>query len=286
MSDMLLVVVYDQDLPQFDVMSWCLNCNWQGYKNITVVYQGDIGSTVLDVVAKNFSADWQVNCVNGDSLAPNLSGYDQQQVQKIIFSIQSGFEHVIVFDCKDFLLKPANSNLFKKDNKFLYVPTVPNDTFSNFYPVEFAAIKTPSSSPDIVPVLILTPWIWNTSQLTRYWNHVLNIFGNIPLWKIFPPISELASFYYFCSAIDGDPISTYSTDQFMPMGGVWDSESTEQRLQNAKNFDRFDSTVVWKHHRRINDIGGTVVTALQLQKYGVPANIIAKWAENKHNILL
>lgn len=286
MSDKLLVVVYNQDLPQFNVMTWCLNKNWQGNKNISVVYQGNIQSQVSEIINKNFSDQWQIDCIDGSAFAPNLSGYDQQQVQKIICSIQSGYEHVIVFDCKDFLLKPANGNLFKKDNKFLYVPTIPTDTFSNFYPVEFEAIKTPTSSPDIVPVLILTPWIWNTNQLTRYWNHILQIYGNIPQWSIFPAISELASFYYFCAAIDGDPISVYSTDPFMHIGGLWDGETTEQRLRNAENFDYYDSTVVWKHHRRITDIGSTVITALQLQKYGVPAEIIAKWSENKHNMLL
>jgi hypothetical protein len=69
----------------------------------------------------------------------------------------------------------------------------------------------------------------------------------------------------------------------MPTGGIWDHDTLADILQVVENFDQYESAV-WKHHRRITDIDKTAITAMQLQKYSIPMEIINKWVENKHNL--
>lgn len=285
MTDKLLVVVFDQDLPQFKIMCYCLNKNWQGDKSLSIIFQGGIKEQVTEISESFFSKDWQINIIQGEIFIPKLNGYDQQQIQKIIYSINSDAKNVIVFDCKDFLLKPTTSDLFKNGNNHR-IPTVADDTFENLYTLTYQAIKSSSSSPNILPNIILTPWIWNVEELKRYWNYVLEKFGNYSNWKLFYPISEIATYYYYVTAIDSNPVVVYDPKQFMPVSGPWGNETNDQLVINMQNFDLFDETVIWKHHRRVTDSNSVISTALQLQKYGVPEKIILDWAKEKHNMLI
>jgi hypothetical protein len=280
MSSKLVVVVYDQDLPQFDLMSYCLNKNWQGRKYITVVLQGNIRSEVSSIIENRFTQEWHVDVVSSFPNR-NMSGYDLQQLDKILHSLDSTVQDVIVFDCKDFLLKPIAEDYFKYNNN--YQITKISELFKEFYPDEYLAMG--GSDDKITAILNITPWIWNVGQLDRYWSYVTNKYSdNLDSWDIFYPRSEIASYYYHTQSIDPSPLIKFSGELFMPSGGIWDNDSFNDILQVVENFDIYKSAV-WKHHRRITDKDKTSITAMQLQKYHIPIDIIVKWVNDKHNIL-
>lgn len=278
MSCKLLVIVYDQDLPQFELMSYCLNKNWQGQKTITIVYQGDIESEVSSIVKQYFSQSWHVDIVK--STATNLSGIDLQQLDKVLSSLDDTVQDVIVFDCKDFLLKPIDETYFKRNGQ--YRITFLSDLFDEFYPHVCQAIG--SSEHKHRAILNITPWIWNVTQLKKYWEYITTRYPiNISSWTSFYPSSEIASYYYYTVELDSDPCLSFSEDLFMPTGGIWDNDNLEETLQVISNFDRYDSAV-WKHHRRITDYSKTMITVVQLQKYNIPNKNIVKWVNDKHNL--
>lgn len=275
----LLVVVYDQDLPQFDLMIYCLNKNWQGHKQIVVVYQGNIKNQVNDILKEYLTIDWVIDLVPSHSFK-NLNAYDTQQIDKILYSIDHTVDYVIVFDCKDFLLKPINENYFIVDSKARITTT--KETFAEFYP-EVADLNLTTS--DTTAILNITPWIWNVEQLEKYWSFVTSKYSlELSSWTKFYPISEIASYYYFTTTIDFNPLIQYDDQLFMPTGGIWDNDTWENVLLVVENFDKHP-TAVWKHHRRITDFSKTIVTVMQLQKYSIPIEIISKWIKNKHNML-
>jgi len=280
MSSKLLVVVYDQDLPQFDLMAYCLNKNWQGCKDLTVILQGNIQSVVSSIVEKHFSQEWHIDVVSSFPNS-NMSGYDLQQLDKILHSLDDAVQDVIVFDCKDFLLKPIAEDYFKYNGD--YQITKMSELFSEFYPNEYLAMGATDSN--LTAILNITPWLWNVNQLRRYWSYVTDKYpDDLEHWSTFYPRSEIASYYFYTQSIDPSPVIKFSDQLFMPVGGIWDNDSFNNILQVVENFDVYKSAV-WKHHRRIVDKDKTAITAMQLQKYHIPIDIIVNWVNYKHNIL-
>jgi hypothetical protein len=279
MSSKVLVVVYDQDIPQFELMTYCLNKNWQGIKHITIVYQGNILPIVTSINQQNFTQDWKIDLIPCLPYG-QFSGNDLQQLDKIFQSIDESVQDVIVFDCKDFLLKPIDESYFKNNGQ--YRITKISDQFDEFYLDVHTAMGTTNSK--INAVLNITPWIWNVEQLKKYWEYVVGKYPNdLSAWTEFYPRSEIASYYYYTQEIDQTPVIKFDDNMFMPTGGIWDHDTLADILQVVENFDQYESAV-WKHHRRITDIDKTAITAMQLQKYSIPMEIINKWVENKHNL--
>jgi len=277
MTSKLLVVVYDQDLPQFELMIYCLNKNWQGRRHITIIYQGNIKDRVLNLIESTFSNDWIINLIPS-LIMPNLGGSDLQQLNKIIYSLDNTVQDVIVFDCKDFLLKPIDESYFKHANN--YCITQISNFFDEFYPNVHLAMGL--TDYKFNAILNITPWIWNVEQLGRYWSYVIKKYtDNLSDWTEFYPSSEIASYYYYTYKIDATPTIKFSEEAFMPSGGIWDTDTIQNVLQVVENFDRYKSAV-WKHHRRITSMDKTAITAMQLQKYNIPLEIITKWIESKH----
>jgi hypothetical protein len=261
-------------------MSYCLNKNWQGRKYITVVLQGNIHSEVSSIVEKHFSQDWHVDIVSSFP-NKNMSGYDLQQLDKILHSFDDTVQDVIVFDCKDFLLKPIAEDYFKYNND--YQITKITELFSEFYPNEYFAME--ATDRNLTAILNITPWIWNVEQLRKYWSYVTIKYPiDLGQWTTFYPRSEIASYYFYTQSIDPSPLIKFSDELFMPTGGIWDNDSFSDTLQVVENFDIYKSAI-WKHHRRIVDKDKTAITAIQLQKYHIPIDIIVNWVNYKHNIL-
>lgn len=273
----LLVVVYDQDLPQFELMCYCLNKNWQGNKHITIVVQGSIQEAVTSIAQTYFLHDWVIEVT--PCYPSVMNGSDLQQIDKVLHSIDNRFTDVIVFDCKDFLLKPINESYFKNNNHYK-ITRIP-EYFDEFYPNVYAAMGAVDHKFNAI--LNITPWIWNVQQLNRYWNYVTSQFGSLDNWTEFYPRSEIASYYFYVEKLDSTPVIQFDGQLFMPTGGIWDNDKLENILQVVETFDRYE-TAIWKHHRRITDYNKTMITAMQLQKYNIPSEIIVKWVENKHNL--
>ena len=279
MTSKLLAVVYDQDLPQFELMCFCLNKNWQGNKHITIIIQGNIQEIITSISQRYFSDDWIVDFTS--CYPSKVTGTDLQQIDKILHSMDDRFQDVIVFDCKDFLLKPINESFFKKNN--YYKITKISEYFDEFYPDVYSAMAPTIIKNKINAILNITPWMWNVQQLKRYWCYVTDQFGSLDNWSKFYPYSEIASYYFYTTELDESPVIKFDDDLFMPTGGIWDQDTLEDTLNVVENFSRYNPAV-WKHHRRITDYSKTMITAMQLQKYDIPVDIINKWVESKHNL--
>lgn len=285
MADKIVVVVYPGDLPQFKLMAYCLNKNWQDDRNLTIVYQGDLGSIIESIVNITFSKAWNIEIKQGINTTL-MDGYQEQQLHKVIESIDERYEDVIVFDCKDFLLKPANFLLFKQGNLHYFSQISQSDkrSYYDYYPTVVDGLDL-DSSIQVKPPLILTPWIWNVEQLKRYWQFITNKFGSdYNTWTDYPTGSEWASYYLFTS-VDSDAVISFDTKNlFMPIGGMWDNNTQKESMIHVENFNRTPQTVFWKHHRRLIDPMYTSITAMQLQNYNIPMDIISQWVDEKYKL--
>jgi hypothetical protein len=286
MLEKIVVVVYDKDLPQFELMCYCLNKNWIGNKYLTVVYQDSaIEDEVRNIVAETFDDDWFVNVSLGVNI-PTIPGHDKQQINKILYSIDSNFENVLVLDCKDFLLKPTDFSFFLKEGIYYQVQynNNPDLLFYDHYPEVSGALDY-DTTVNVKSIYNVTPWFWNVAQLQKLWDLAIHKYGPMDRWKSFPLISEFAS-YYLYSVTDPEANVKFNTNRdFMPFEYVYSLSSIENDIQSISSFINFDFKRIWKHHRNSSHPTKTVITASILQKFDIPIDIILRWVNKKHNIL-
>ena len=272
MTHKLLVVTYPDDLKQFEMFCHCLEKNWRGSKNLIVVTQQNTKqSTVQAIVDHMFLNGWTIEIKQtANSYA---DGYTEQQVNKIFYSINSAADDVVVFDSKDFLLRPCDFSTFKPDDKYrvtYYLPGRLVDAYPNITHV----VDTPA---DHLPnVSNLTPWIWNVGQLDRYWNHINARFGNYKTWKTFPVCTEIYGYYVFAWTESDSDVRWNKHPKAWPLliGGGWTHQTHAGMLQAADQFDLSPERIIWKHSRKLLDPRCIDVTRSVLIKYGIDQTVI------------
>jgi hypothetical protein len=277
-SNKLVVVVYDQDLPQFRIFCYCLNKYWQDTRNLTIVVgKPNVVQTyqsVQSIIDQIFSSEWNVLIEQG-SLDNHMDGYQEQQLFKVLASLDDLYQDAVVFDCKDFLLKPMGFDDFKEKSK--YKVAVFNDdkkTFQDFYP---SVANTFNFKHSIPLPLILTPWIWQREQLQRYWQKILELFGDeYPQWSQYPTGSEWASYYAF-TYTDKNSLVEFDDSWWMPIGGCWKHQTVEEIQQQADMFDQYPDRKVWKHHRTVTDLRKINITATVLKSHDISDTAINTW---------
>lgn len=280
----ILVVVFAEDLPQFELMCYCLNKNWRDDKYIDIIYQEDeIKHTVENIVFQNFDSSWKITISQGINL-PMIRGQDRQQIEKIVNSLDLRFKNVLVLDCKDFILKPLDSTFFYKDNihQILYRQHT-NETFNDHYPEVIEAIGL-DPSINIRPIYNVTPWFWNVAQLQKLWDFTIYKYGPIESWTSFPLYSEFAAYYLYTLVNSNSEISFDYNLSFMPIGYQTPGSSIDQDIETMNNFIRFDFCRVWKHHRNTTNPVKTAITVSMLQKYDIPIDIIIRWVNKKYEL--
>lgn len=282
MTEKLLVVTYNDDLPQFEVMAHCLNRNWQGNPKITVVFgkpnpgsahlPGDI-ETAKNIVAQEFDSRWSVEVIDGS--INNIIGYQEQQINKIRFSLDT--DDTIVFDSKDFLLKPADLRYFKIDNQYRIGYINNNQTFDDMYP----SIKDiVTVSKDTPTTFITTPWIWPKQQLQKYWDFLQNKFGPYTQWQSIPGGSEWAGFFaYTWNDVKSTMPMTSDEYEFVNFGGVWQSADLAAIQDQITEFGRWPERRIWKHNRKVRSIDTVPYTAQVLSMYGIDQKVIDRWTQ-------
>jgi hypothetical protein len=279
-SNKLVVVVYDQDLPQFRVFCHCLNKYWQDTRNLTVVVgKPDVTQTyqsVKSIVDQNFSSGWNIEIQQG-SLDNHMDGYQEQQLFKVIASLDELCQDAVVFDCKDFLLKPMGFGDFKEKSKYkVAVFTDDKKTFQDFYP----SVATAFNFKQAIPLpLILTPWIWQRNQLQKYWQKIQDLFGHdYSSWSQYPTGSEWASYYAF-TCLDGNSTVEFDTTWWMPIGGCWKHQTVDEIQQQADMFDQYPDRKIWKHHRTVTDFEKINITAIVLKSHGISTTVVDTWID-------
>lgn len=274
----LLVATYDQDLLQFEMFCYCINKNWKGNRFLTVVLNSssDWNQAYLRVktVVSEYLPRWDIEIKDGRH--PDHDGYREQAVNKIIFSIDDRFDDTIVFDSKDFLLRDSDLSDFKKDKKYRVTFTLDQSHLS-FYPDSKDLLDQDISH--VPGVLNLTPWIWNTSQLKKYWNYMLDRFGDFLSWDSMFKGGTESDTYYLYTFCDTDTTVEFLDQQNNPLiiGGGWTHQTYEGILQEVQDFDRWSERKIWKHSRKINDPRCLDVTRGVLLKYGIEKEIIDRF---------
>lgn len=284
-----MVMTYDLDLPQLMMMCYCLNKNWKGNKNLTIVC-GKSGrgleksycmDQALAMTEQYMSKDWIINVVPSEE-SQMTTGVDELQLNKILFSLDTDTTDTIVIDSKDFLLKPTDLSDFIVDGKYRVQYFQTNETLPSLYPTVNKFINVPD---DLPATLVLSPWIWKNSQVRKYWQEVQQVFGPYKTWKEFPFFCEWVGFYVytlenqsdmrFCDSKDGD---------WIPAIGIWTHQNYENALVQSANFDQWSSHKFWKHSRKVQDSRCVDVTVDVLRRYDINDSVIRSWQDQNQEI--
>lgn len=262
----LLVVTYSQDMAQFNMFCHCLAKNWQGPRHLIVVMgQATRSSAVQSVVEQQFDATWTVEIF--PTVCTKLGGNDEQQVNKIVYSITSGADNVIVFDSKDFLLKPGNTDMFVKKGQHRYTYRLPGKLVHMGYDIGTLVDRPVDHLPAMSN---LTPWVWNVVQLEQCWADLNRKFGWYDNWTSFHAQSEIYAYYVHVWTQDPTPIVfCQQRDSPLLFAGGWSTQTYHGMLQQAKDFDQQPTCVIWKHSRRLVDARCLDITKSVLKKYAI-----------------
>lgn len=283
MTYRMLVTTFYGDLDQFKMFCYCLNKNWQGKKDLIVCIGSNEDATVYStIVDKAFSSEWLVE-IKPSLHAYPTTGYTEMQVNTIYYSVTSGVDDIIVWDCKDFILKPCNDNMFVKNGqhrltkRFHDIKMVDMGyDFSRFLDEPF---------DDLPGLNNVRPWIWNVEQLRRCWEHLNQRFGDCNTWHdfsgpgFFPGGTEIYSYYVFAMkdtnrSVEFIDINNEKYNALM-YAGAYSNMTYENLLTEAENFDLWPDLIVWKHSRRHNhDPRFLEVTKSMLFKYGIDKQFI------------
>lgn len=281
----LVAVTYWDDLPQFEIMLAGLNQHWQGNRHISIAYTvnnnnlHEIKNQIKEIANAQLKSNWTVEFFDFDTTL--MSGYDEQQVFKILLSLDSEFEDSIVLDSKDFLLKSADITDFKVEEKYKIMRTSAGGVLNDMYPRVVSDLNITEKIID--PILILTPWIWNQKQLEKYWIHLLEKFGDWTTWTNFPTGSEWAGYYSF-TFLDHDKNIELVTKEnpqayWMPIAGNWKNQTEAEVLVQEKEFDSYPERKFWKNHRDVANKDLKRVTARVLKTHGINPALVEGWLQ-------
>jgi len=279
----MLVTTFLQDIKQFHMFCYTLAKNWQGHKDLIVcIGSNEDPCRYLDITSVIFTPEWRIE-IKPSLHAYPTAGYTEMQVNTVYYSVTSGVDDIIVWDCKDFVLKPCNYDMFVKNGQYrltrrfrdIKMVDMGYD-FSGFLDVPF---------DDLPGLNNVRPWIWNVEQLSRCWNYLNQQFGNCNTWQnflgpgFFPGGTEIYSYYVYAMKDPARSIEFIDMDNekynALMYAGAYSNMTYENLLVEAENFDLWPDLVVWKHSRRHNhDPRFLEVTRSMLLKYGIDKEII------------
>ena len=271
MTHKLLVATYQDDLQQFEMFCHCLNKNWKGTQRLTVALGSGTPVSQVQSIVDQQLPNWTVDIQS--VVYFYSSGYTEQQVNKIFYSLDSEVDDVIVFDSKDFLLRPADIEDFKNNNQYRATFYIPGQRLIDLYP-EITHIV--DQDVDHLPSVInLTPWIWQVDQLQRYWNHINQRFGDYRQWTEFPAGTEIYGFYVYTWCDDHSTMQWQQPDHIpLMIGGGWTHQTYQGMLAEAHDFDQWPERKIWKHSRKVIDLRCVEVTRCVLLQYGIEQDVI------------
>jgi hypothetical protein len=281
MAHKIVITTFNEDISQFMMFCYCINKNWNGNRFITVVVNSvrpysnaeweKFYQQVVEIT-QDYLSEWTVEIHDGRHT--DNFGYREQAVNKVLYGIDHRFEDVIVFDCKDFLLKPADLSTFKKDNKYRVTYWKHDQKLISMYP---EAIELLDQDLSHVPgVINLTPWIWNVNQLAKYWKYMTSRFGDYSEWGRYYKGGTESDTYFAYTYCDPDKLIKFLNPRHTPLliSGGWSGQTYEGMLEQADQFDQSPTSIIWKHNRRLPDLRSLEVTKSVLSKYGIEQAII------------
>lgn len=272
MTYKLLVVTYPGDLKQFEMFCYCLKKNWQGLKNLIVVTQQDTDQHIIQEIINHMLLDgWNIEI--NQTACSYTDRYTEQQVNKIFYSVNSAVDDVVVFDSKDFLLRPCDFSTFKSNEKYRVTYYLPGKLVELYPDIKNVVDKSVDQLPNVSN---LTPWIWNVGQLTQFWNYINDKFGNYKTWKTFPACTEIYGYYVFAWTEDNSKIHWHKHPKNWPLliSGGWTHQTYDGILKAVVDFDQNPERIIWKHSRKLEDPRCIDVTRSVLIRYGIDQQFV------------
>ena len=282
MSYRMLVTTFKDDIKQFHMFCHTLVKNWQGEKDLMVcIGNSEDPAMYRAITDQAFPPGWTIQIK--ESVHAYVDGYVEQQVNAVYYSVTSGVENVIVWDCKDFILKPCDLTEFinmRGEHRITYVfpnskitdADIDNKTTPRY---NFSPIDLLDEPIDDVPLINnIRPWIWNVPVLSRYWNHINARFGNHTTWERYPAGCEI--YGYFTYAMK-DPARTFEFNRQLNkivFSGAYSYVTYENLVKDVEDFNSNTWCFVWKHSRRNEDPRYLEITKSVLKRYGIKQDVI------------
>ena len=270
----MLVTTFKNDAKQFAMCCQCLAKNWQGRRDLIVCLGwGDDIEFFKSITDRAFDSSWNIEIRPTIYNKPPLEGSTEQQVNTVFHSITSGAEDVIVWDCKDFLLRPCNFDTFKRDNRYRVTYLITGKKLVDMGYDVSGLVDVPINH--IPAISNIRPWIWNVAQLQRYWQQVTDRFGDYHNWSQYPAGNEIYG-YLIYTLTDPERTVKFLTHPDMPLmfAGGWTWQTYEGMLEQTQEFDSEPTRLVWKHSRKLQDPRCLEVTKSMLIKYGIDSGVV------------
>jgi hypothetical protein len=273
MNYKMLVTTFRDDIKQFHMFCYCLEKNWQGKKDLIVCLGAN--DNLMDfkkITDEIFDSTWNIE------IKPTIYSYNrgttEQQVNTVYYSVHSGADDIIVWDCKDFLLRPCSHDIFVKSGKYRWTFIIPDQKIVDTHYDYSGLVDVPIDHLEFIDNL--RPWIWNVNQLTKYWNTLNERFGHFSTWQEDYPGGNEIHGYYIYTLTDPDRTIDFLKRDDTPLllGGGWTHQTYNGILQEVQDFDRWSERIVWKHSRKLEDPRCLDVTQSVLLKYGIEKEII------------
>jgi hypothetical protein len=273
MNYRLLVTTFTNDIPQFKMFCYCLNKNWKGNKNLIVCLDtNDVVDTFRNITNEIFSKQWNIEIC--PTVYPYNNGTCTNQVNVIYQTSIATVEDIIAWDCKNFLLKPADFLVFKHNNRYR-IPHV--DSTKRLVDLGYQNLSRLVDQPiDHYPAMSnLRPNIFNVAQTSRYWQALNERFGHYSTWKEYPVGCEYYGYFIFAMQ---DPQRTIkfmlnSWQSFLIAGG-WTHQTYDGMVQQVQEFAADPGHIIWMHSRKLADPRCLDVTRSVLIKYGINKSFV------------
>jgi len=272
MSHKNIVTTFTADLAQFKMFCYCLNKNWKGAKNLSVCLDTGDSVELFEKVAQDlFDSDWAIE------VYPTIHPYDNgnfgNQINLIYRIAEATVDDVIAWDCKCFLLKPADISTFKQNGEYR-LPCL--DHSRRLVDMGYDLSGLVDGPIDHYPGMVnLRPNIFNVSQTARYWAALNQRFGHYSQWVKFPVECEYYGYYIFLMQDPESQIKFFpsSFNTFLCAGG-WSFQTYEGMLKEQEKINQDTNAIVWMHSRRIEDPRCFDITRSVLNNYGVDAQFV------------
>jgi len=256
MTYRLLIVTFYCDLPNLKICLFLLNQFWKSDRSITIVYNLKLNKHYREVeedkvlnfiknCAEEILIDWDYEIKLGVD-SPNLVGWSEQQLDKVIFSANHKTEYTIVFDCKDFVYDFFKFEDFFYENKIKIIEIA--DECKAF--VEYSRPFFPIDINDIHPHP-LSPWIWKNSEVKDLTTCSSKNFGKLEECSNYTTVCYMDWFYYKKYIL-------------------------KQNINEKFYFTKDREFPTFQHHR-LRDIHKIKETSEILSNIGVPINYVTEW---------
>jgi len=267
-----IVTTFTGDIPQFKMFCYCMNKNWKGDKNLSVCLDTGDSVDVFENIAKEiFDSDWIIEIC--PTIHPYENGNFGNQINLIYRIATSTVHDAIAWDCKCFLLKPADLSTFKQHDEYR-IPC--QDTTQRLVDMGYDLSGLVDGPIDHYPGMVnLRPNIFNVAQTARYWSALNQRFGHYSRWNKFPVECEYYGYYIFLMQ---DPDSTIkffpsSFHTFLCAGG-WSFQTPQGMWLEMEKFNQDPHAIVWMHSRRFKDPDYLAVTRSVLLQYDIDSDFV------------